>query len=108
MNDVVINDLPKFLLMHPAAEDHAIVAYDPDDHTSHLILPLKLDGVVSYLPVHQVTCADFDSGQYSHINMTNEHLTWDPQSSLFSDQEASMTDLARNVLECDKHPSQQV
>ena len=108
VNDVVVNNVPKFLLMQPTAEDHAIVVLDPDDPTSHLILPLELDGVVSYLPVHQVTCADFDSGQYSRINMTNEHLTWDPQSSWFSDQEASMTDLAGNVVRYDIPLPQQV
>ena len=62
VNDIVVNDVPKFLLMQPTAEDHAIVVLDPDDPTSHLILPLELDGVVSYLLVHQVTHADFDSG----------------------------------------------
>ena len=81
VNDVVMNNVPKFLLMQPTAEDHAIVVLDPDDPTSHLILPLELDGVVSYLPVYQVTYADYDTGQYSHINMANKHLTWDPQSS---------------------------
>ena len=104
VNDIVMNDMPKFLLMQPTAEDHAIVVLDPDDPTSHLILPLELDVVVSYLPVHQVTHADFYSGQYSRIDMTNEHLTWDPQSSWFSDQEASMTDLAGNVIGYDTRP----
>ena len=41
--------------MNPTAEDYAMVVYDPDYLTSHLILPLELDGVISYLPVHQVT-----------------------------------------------------
>ena len=108
VNDVVINDVPKFLTRHPTAEDHAIVVVDPDDPTSHLILPLELDGVVSYLPVHQVTRADFDSGRYSRIDMTNEHLTWDPQSSWFADQEASMTDLAGNVVRYDTPLPRQV
>ena len=104
MNDIAVNDVPKFIMMQPTAEDHAIVVLDPDDPTSHLILPLELDGVVSYLLVHQVTHADFDSGRYSPIIMTNEHLTWDPQSPWFSDQEVSMTDLAGNVVGCDTRP----
>ena len=58
VNDVAVNDVPKFLLSQPTAEDHALVVPDPDDLALHLILPLELDGVVSNLPVHQVTHAD--------------------------------------------------
>ena len=45
-----------------------------------------------------MTQAEFDSGQYSHIDMTNEPLTWDPQDPCFSEQETFMTDLAGNIL----------
>ena len=65
--DIVVNNVPKFLLMHPTAEDHTTVVHDPDDTTALLILPLELEGVVSYLPVFLVTQAEFDSGQYSSL-----------------------------------------
>jgi hypothetical protein len=46
LNDVKVNDIPKFLTENPTAYDHAIVTTgcDTDDE---LLIPLSLDGVVS-------------------------------------------------------------
>ncbi len=45
-----INDVPKFLLKNPTVNDHeVIIQSDTDD--SHLLIPLMLKEVTSYLPV---------------------------------------------------------
>ena len=63
MNDVSINDVPKFLLKDPSPDDHAFVVSDPDNPSKTLTLPLMLRGVTSYLPTDTVTMEEFESGK---------------------------------------------
>jgi hypothetical protein len=53
VNNVVVNDVPRFLLKHSGATDHALVVMGVDNDS--LILPLQLNGVTSYLPTCKPT-----------------------------------------------------
>ena len=48
VNDIIINDCPKFLTPNPRPDSHAIVAVDPEDDSKQIILPLSISGVTSY------------------------------------------------------------
>jgi hypothetical protein len=72
VNDVIVNDVPKFLTLNPTDNTHAIVVQDPDDPAQHFCFPLNIQGVTSYLTVRKPTLAEWDSGDILHINMTAE------------------------------------
>jgi hypothetical protein len=72
VNDVIVNDVPKFLTLNPTDNTHAIVVNDPDDLERHICFPLNIQGVTSYLTVRKPTLAEWDSGDILHINMTAE------------------------------------
>lgn len=92
VNDVTINDCPKFLTKNPTAESHAIIVNDPDCANESLILPFYVDGVTSYLPVHKPTKDSWESCSVPRIDLTAEHLDWDPASTRYQEQEEAMTD----------------
>ena len=48
LNDVVINEQPKFLVDRPNEKDHAIIA-------ENLLIPLELNGVTSFFPARKPT-----------------------------------------------------
>ena len=45
VNDVIVNDLPKFLASDPTDQTHALTIKDPDNPLQPVILPLNLRGV---------------------------------------------------------------
>ena len=45
VNDVIVNDTPKFLMSNPTDHSHALIIKDPDHPTQTFILPLALQGV---------------------------------------------------------------
>ena len=51
VNDVTINNVPKFLTHFPTDNMHAIVIINPDDESNICIFPLHLQGVTLQLPV---------------------------------------------------------
>jgi len=62
-------------------ETHAIVVPDPESETGTLSLPFLLKGVTSYLPVRKPTMAEWNSDLHPIIDLTSEHLDWDPTST---------------------------
>ena len=98
VNSIAVNDVPKFLRTCPTDEDHAIVVPDPDNPQSKLCLPLSLNGVFSYLPVQPVTEDEWKLEALPRIELTNEHLTWDPYHNGYADQEDATTDNRGSVI----------
>ena len=92
VNEVVINDCPKFLSQTPDADTHAIVAQDPENVIDQITLPLSLQGVTSYLPVHTPTKEEWETHRYPRIDLTSDTLTWDPSCTRYEEQEEAMTD----------------
>jgi hypothetical protein len=47
VNDVTVNDTPKFLVHHPTDKMHGLTIEDPDHPAQTVTLPLALRGVTS-------------------------------------------------------------
>ena len=67
LNDVEVNDVPKFMVKHPTEKTHAIVA---SDGAGEVVIPLKLKGVTSYFNTWKPTQSDVD--QYANFDLTYE------------------------------------
>jgi len=66
VNDVVVNDLPRFLDANPSDTSHSILCHlhdlDDDEPDQTVTLPLRLKGVTSYLIVGKPTAEEWTSG----------------------------------------------
>ena len=100
VNDVIIDETPKFLAIKPTDQTHALTVPDPDDPLQTLTLPLTLRGVTSLLHVRNVTADDFYNDNIPRIDLTLETLTWDPSTTLYEEQENGMIDYSGNIV-CD-------
>ena len=95
VNDVIVNDVPSYLTENPTEESHSIVAVD--DQGERVILPFKLKGVVSLLPVHSITRDEWRRHDAPVITLTSGTLTWDPNTTIFEEQENAMRDYKGNL-----------
>ncbi len=98
MNDVIINDLPKFMAANPTDQTHALTMTDPNNPLQPVILLLTLRGVTSLLNVRTVTINEFNSQDYPQLHLTSETLTWDPTTNLYEQQENAMMDCSGNII----------
>jgi hypothetical protein len=64
VNDLTINNLPKFLAANPTDQTHALTMTDPNNPLPPVILPLTLRGVTLLLNVRTVTLDEFNSQDY--------------------------------------------
>ena len=78
LNDVVVNEQPKFLTHQPTEKDHAIIAED-------LLIPLELSGVTSFFPARKPTGQEYN--QCTHIELTSPEPEWKPHDVQYSEQE---------------------
>ena len=67
LNDILINENPKFVSVKPDEQSHAIIAED-------LLIPLELDGVTSYFPARRPTQHEYDSCK--RIELTSPINEW--------------------------------
>ena len=98
VNDVIVNETPKFLARDPTEHSHALTVQDPYAPAQTVILPLALRGVTSLLNVREPTRDEWLSDTFTRLHLTSESMTWDPTTTLYEDQEASMTDYSGNVV----------
>jgi hypothetical protein len=78
LNDVVVNERPKFLSMKPTEEDHAIVC-------GKLLVPLELAGVTSYFPARKPTKQEYNDCE--RIELTYPEPEWAPNDVWYSEEE---------------------
>ena len=90
VNDVFINETPKFLDLSPTDKTHAIAVIDPDNLAQTLTLRLALRGVISLLNVRTPSIDDWNRGDIRRLALTSKDLLWDPSSTLYEEQEAAM------------------
>jgi hypothetical protein len=100
VNDVIINNMPKFLATDPTDQTHALTLTDPDNPLQPVILPLILRGVTLVLNVWSTTIDELNSHDYLRLHLTYETLTWDPMTDLYEQQEHAMMDYSGNII-CD-------
>jgi hypothetical protein len=98
VNDVTVNNVPKFRTRFPTDNMHALIVQNPDNDSTTLSFPLHLQGVTLYLLVRKSTAAKWDTGDIVRIDMMAENLDWDPNDPTYSSQEATMTDYRGVVL----------
>ncbi len=98
VNDVTVNNLPKFLAANPTDQMHALTINDPNNPLQPVILPLTLRGVMSLLNVRTVTIDEFNSQDYPRLHLTSETLTWDSTTTLYEQQENAMMDYSGNIV----------
>ncbi len=72
VNDVTVNNLPKFLVANPTDQTHALTINDPNNPLQPVILPLTLREVTSLLNVRTVTINEFNSPDYPQLHLTYE------------------------------------
>jgi hypothetical protein len=98
VNDVTVNDLPKFLATDPTDQTHALTLTDPNNPLQPVILPLTLRGVTSVLNVRSMTINEFNSHDHFRLHLTSETLTWDPTTDLYEQQGHAMMDYSGNII----------
>ena len=94
--DVEINDCPRFLIANPTEDSHCIIAHD--EYGARGVLPLVLQGVNSALNVHRISEAEWTRKAAPRITLTNRDFHWDPNSSIYEEQEHYCYDLFRGLL----------
>ena len=94
--DVEVNDCPKFLTNNPTEDSHCIIAHD--EHGARVVLPLILRGVTSALNVHNITEQDWIREAALCITLTDKDLHWNPNSSIFEEQESAISDSFTGLL----------
>ena len=82
---IEIDERPKFQVSNPTDTTHAIVAND--ERKRRVVMPLSLVGITSVLYCHKPTMAEFESGDYSSIEMTSQDIVWEPSDARYSEYE---------------------
>jgi hypothetical protein len=98
VNDVIVNNTPKFLTSDPTDHMHALTINDPFHPAQTVILPLALQGVTLLLNVRAPTLDKWNSGAFIRLHLTSETLTWDPTTTLYEEQEAAMINYSGHVV----------
>jgi hypothetical protein len=98
VNDVIVDDTPKFLTSDPTDHMHALTIRDPDHPAQMVILPLALQGGTLLLNVRAPTLDEWNSDAFKRLHLTSESLTWDPTTTLYEEQEAAMIDYSGYVV----------
>ena len=83
VNDIITNDVPKFLMKTPTPDSHSIVAQDINNPLTPLVLPLYIHGVTSWLPLSKPSPEDWNYMKYQIIELTAEQLDWEPNDKRF-------------------------
>ena len=85
LNGILVDECPKFLCPNPTVETHSIFFTD-----KRIRLPLDLYGTTSYLPTRRPRSID-EVNEYVNLTLTSEHPEWNPNSTIFAEQENAMT-----------------
>jgi Reverse transcriptase (RNA-dependent DNA polymerase) len=93
LNDVIVNDTPRFLTDTVTDHTHSIVI-PVDNDVAAYVIPLSLQGVTSSFPTRKPTIEEFES--LPHLCLTNADVPYDPADPTFAQQEHS---LAQEVLQ---------
>ncbi len=98
VNDVIVDDTPKFLTSDPTDHTHALTIIDPHQPAQMVVLPLALRGVTLLLNVRGVTLDEWNSDAFKRLHLTSETLTWDPTTTLYEEHEAAMINYSGRVV----------
>jgi hypothetical protein len=86
LNDVIVNDVPKFLTDKPNELTHTIIVSGQSaDPTDRLVIPLTIHGVTSSFPTRKPSAQEYES--CPHYDLTFETPDYDPHDPTYSRQE---------------------
>ena len=85
LNDVRVNDIPKFLTDSPTDEDHTITVIDPDTNDK-LVIPLTIRGVSSTFPTRKPTQDEYNTCQ--QFVLTYDSPEYEPSDDRYERMEA--------------------
>ena len=91
VNDVRVHETPRFLDENLTDNTHAIILADPDDPSQTITLRLALRGVTSVLHVKNISNDEWLADNRKRLHLTSESLTWDPNTTRYEEQEATLT-----------------
>ncbi len=97
MNDVRVDEVPKFLAENPDDQSHALSFPNEQGY----IIPLSLKGVTSYFPTRKPTLDEYNNCRC--IEISYESPEWNPHSQSFARQEEAMTDGSGLLREQHQH-----
>ena len=96
MNDVTINNLPKFLAVDPTDQTRALTIRDQDDLTQTYTLRLALRGVILLLYVRKPSHDKWNRGEFRCLALTLETPSYEEQENAMVDHAGQVVD--RTVL----------
>ncbi|KAI2504042.1 hypothetical protein MHU86_10404 [Fragilaria crotonensis] len=88
LNDVKVNDVPRFLTENPDELTHSLVV-PMDDAEMPYIIPLSLKGVASSFPTRKPTLEEYES--LPHLVLTGDLPDYDPHDPTFAAHEETLT-----------------
>ncbi|KAI2503149.1 hypothetical protein MHU86_11340 [Fragilaria crotonensis] len=88
LNDVKINDTPRFLTDNPDELTHSIVI-PMADSDEPFVIPLSLKGVSSSFPTRKPTIEEYET--LPHLTLTSDEPEYDPHDTSFAEQEDALT-----------------
>ena len=87
LNDVELNERPKFLSRTPTELDHALLI-------DKLVIPLSIHGVTSFFHARRPTMKEYE--ECERHELTFSHPTWQPHRSTYAEEEEQLsTDVFR-------------
>jgi hypothetical protein len=95
---VEINEVPKFLTHDPTTSTHSIRIADPTNDVHPYIIPLQLEGVVSFFEYSLPTSAEYEDPEIPHLELTAESPAWDPYDRDFAQLEQSFLDWRGHLI----------
>jgi hypothetical protein len=85
VNDVIVDDTPKFLWSDPTGHMHALTIKDPGHPAQMVTLSLALRGVTLLLNVRAPTHDKWNSDTFKQLHLPSESLTWDPTTTFYEE-----------------------
>jgi hypothetical protein len=79
MNQISVNERPKFLTTNPSLHDHSIIIDD------NFMIPLSISGINSVFPFRTTSQAELDHAK--RFELTSPEPEWEPQSDHFKQEE---------------------
>jgi len=96
INDVKVNNVPRFLTDNLTDETHFIVAWD--ENGDRVVLPFVFNGVVSHLPIRSLTIDKWLRHGCLPVVLTSNELSWNPHTDLYQDKYDATIDCQGNIF----------
>lgn len=97
LNDIEVDEKPKFLTDAPTEKTHAISIPSLDQDEPYVI-SLSIKGVTSYFPTRKPTKQEYEESEQRYV-LTSDSPEWNPSESDYSALERSMTNTRGEVID---------